>query len=80
MGTIVDRTDAKQIAASLSKDEKRCLLTWDNPDVTNRSAVPDSIWHGRLSHLRRTWNQADNSAFSPLGQSVRAILKEQDDG
>lgn len=62
------------IAALLTKDEVRCVLTIDDPDIAKRAPIPDSMWHGGTRFLRRTWGQSDESNLSPTGQAVRAAI------
>lgn len=71
---------AEEIAAGLRKDEIRCILTIDEPDATKRAPVPDSIWHGRLSHLKAGWQSKTNSNLSEIGLAVRAYLENDHAG
>lgn len=64
-----------EIIAGMTDGEKQCLLTWGLPDVTERAAVPDSIWHGRWSGFKHA--VPTGYTLSPLGLAVRARLEEQ---
>lgn len=66
-----------RVIAGLTKGERRCLLTWGHADPTKRAPVPDSIWHGELSWMKR-YNPDGSNAFilSDRGIAIRNRIKE----
>ena len=71
---------AAMVAKGLTKAERRCLLTWGDPDLSKRVAVPDSIWHGRLRHLKvYALGEGNHFVLSPFGLAVREHLRDGGD-
>lgn len=65
--------EAKAIANSMPKDARSCILNW----ADGKTPVPDSVWHGCYSHLKRhAAGSANRFVLSPLGLAVQAHLKE----
>jgi len=63
------------IAKKLTKAERACLLTWGAENLSDRASIPDSIWFGKLSHLKcLAAGSANGFALSSLGLAVRALM------
>lgn len=68
--------DVRAIAGKLTKSERACIANWGD----RKTPVPDSIWHGALSHLKRCGPDGKGFILSPIGLAVKAHLQSQGEG